>query len=85
MSTPADLDEQVTAVRDALHGLRRTLLDLERTYADLDATALAVDDLGAPATAPEVLESAVDALRAAQTPSELLTQTSTWRNGTPQG
>ncbi|TQC42837.1 hypothetical protein EEB14_46500 [Rhodococcus sp. WS4] len=46
MNTPADLDEQVTKVRDALHALRRTLLDLERTYADLDANALDVDTLG---------------------------------------
>ncbi|OUS95103.1 hypothetical protein [Rhodococcus sp. NCIMB 12038] len=64
--TLADLDEQVTQIRDALHALRRTLLDLERTYADLDAHTLDVNELGDPTTAPETLESAVDALRAAQ-------------------
>lgn len=66
MSTPVDLDAQVTKVRDALHALRRTLLDLERTYAALDAHTLDVNELGDPTTAPEALESAVDALRAAQ-------------------
>ncbi|MFC9556910.1 hypothetical protein ACFTWF_39500 [Rhodococcus sp. NPDC056960] len=66
MSRPADLDAQVTQVREALHALRRTLLDLERTYAEFDAHTLDVDTTGDPTTAPETLESAVDALRAAQ-------------------
>ncbi|MGH3799383.1 MAG: hypothetical protein ACRDTD_04460 [Pseudonocardiaceae bacterium] len=66
MTTPAGLDGQVTAAREALHALRRTLLDLERAYADLDATTLDVNEAGDPTTAPEALERAVDGLRAAQ-------------------
>lgn len=51
-TTPADLDQQLAAIREQLTEVRRAAIELSRDYRRLPIGQLGVDTLGDPLTPP---------------------------------
>ena len=61
-TTPADLDQQLAAIREQLTEVRRAAIELPREYRHLPIAQLGVDRLGDPLTPGEALSNACDGL-----------------------
>lgn len=61
-TTPADLDQQLAAIRERLTEVRRAAVELSRDYRRLPMAQLGVDTLGDALTPGEALGNACDGL-----------------------
>lgn len=61
-TTPADLDQQLAAIREQLTEVRRAAIELSRDYRHLPIGQLSVDTLGDPLTLSEAVGNACDGL-----------------------